>query len=206
MSAVFGRLKEAEQLAAKDRQLIACQQEQLARAQLSGRHRGAEVTTDRTKHPYSTQVGELCVISDTEVSRKPASLCYQARIQGGGGAGAGAHPGREGPAGAKARVPSSQGQKEGTLVSLEWLFNTIQACSSMLVTLYLTVMFDGATQDILFIIKIKWVIQLPFIGSVLSKKSCMVTKLSPCNWLVLLSLSVLTIDLCTPVHLYTCTP
>ena len=53
-------------------------------------------------------------------------------------------------------------------------------------------MFDWATQDILFIIKIKWVIQLPFIGSVLSKKSCMVTKLSPCNWLVLLSLSVLT--------------
>ena len=36
--------------------------------------------------------------------------------------------------------------------------------------LYLTVMFDWATQDILFIIKIKWVIQLPFIGSVLSKK------------------------------------
>ena len=31
-------------------------------------------------------------------------------------------------------------------------------------------MFDGATQDILFIRKIKWVIQLPFIGSVLSKK------------------------------------
>ena len=26
-----------------------------------------------------------------------------------------------------AQVPSSQGQKEGTLVSLEWLFNTIQA-------------------------------------------------------------------------------
>ena len=24
-------------------------------------------------------------------------------------------------------LPSSQGQKEGTLVSLEWLFNTIQA-------------------------------------------------------------------------------
>ena len=35
-------------------------------------------------------------------------------------------PGTEGPA-PKARVPSSQGQKEGTLVSLEWLFNTIQA-------------------------------------------------------------------------------
>ena len=32
----------------------------------------------------------------------------------------------EGPA-PKARVPSSQGQKEGTLVSLEWLFNTFQA-------------------------------------------------------------------------------
>ena len=27
----------------------------------------------------------------------------------------------------QARVPSSQGQKEGTLVSLEWLFNTIKA-------------------------------------------------------------------------------
>ena len=34
-------------------------------------------------------------------------------------------PGTEGPA-PKARVPSSPGQKEGTLVSLEWLFNTIQ--------------------------------------------------------------------------------
>ena len=45
---------------------------------------------------------------------------------GGGGAGAGAHPGKEGPA-PKARVPSSQGQKDGTLVSFEWLFNTIQA-------------------------------------------------------------------------------
>ena len=35
-------------------------------------------------------------------------------------------PGTEGPA-TKARVHSSQVQKEGTLVSLEWLFNTIQA-------------------------------------------------------------------------------
>ena len=46
---------------------------------------------------------------------------------GGGDAGSGAHlHGTEGPE-PKARVPSSQGQKEGTLVSLEWLFNTIQA-------------------------------------------------------------------------------
>ena len=35
-------------------------------------------------------------------------------------------PGTEVPA-PSARVPSSQGQKEWTLVSLEWLFNTIQA-------------------------------------------------------------------------------
>ena len=44
----------------------------------------------------------------------------------------------------------------------------------------------------MFIRKIKWLIQLPFIGSVLSIKSCMVTKLSPCNLLVLLGFSVLT--------------
>ena len=51
----------------------------------------------------------------------------QARIQGGGGAlGPAPTPGTEGPA-PKARIPSSQGQKKGTLVSLEWLFNTIQA-------------------------------------------------------------------------------
>ena len=51
----------------------------------------------------------------------------QARIQGGGGAlGPAPTPGTEGPA-PKARVPSSQGQKEETLVSLEWLFDTIQA-------------------------------------------------------------------------------
>ena len=43
----------------------------------------------------------------------------------GGGAGSGAHPWTEGSA-PKAQVPSSQGQKEGTLVSLAWLFNTIQ--------------------------------------------------------------------------------
>ena len=49
----------------------------------------------------------------------------QARIQGGGALGRASTPGTEGPA-PKARVPSSQGQKEGTLVSLEWLFNTIQ--------------------------------------------------------------------------------
>ena len=35
-------------------------------------------------------------------------------------------PGTKGPS-PKAQVPSSQGQKEGTLVSLEWFFNTIQA-------------------------------------------------------------------------------
>ena len=41
--------------------------------------------------------------------------------RGGGALGRAPTPGTEGPA------PSSQGQKEGTLVSLEWLFNTIQA-------------------------------------------------------------------------------
>ena len=51
---------------------------------------------------------------------------HQARIQGGGTLGRAPTPGTEGPA-PKTRVPSSQGQKEGTLVSLEWLFNTIQA-------------------------------------------------------------------------------
>ena len=45
---------------------------------------------------------------------------------GGGALGPAPTPGTEGPA-PKARVPSSQGQKEGTLVSVEWLFNTIQA-------------------------------------------------------------------------------
>ena len=51
----------------------------------------------------------------------------QARIQGGGGAlGRAPTPGTEGPA-PKARFPLSQGQEEGALVSLEWLFNTIQA-------------------------------------------------------------------------------
>ena len=45
---------------------------------------------------------------------------------GGGALGRAPTPGTEGPA-PKARVPSSRGQKEGTLVSLEWLFNTIQA-------------------------------------------------------------------------------
>ena len=46
----------------------------------------------------------------------------------GGALGRAPTPGTEGPA-PKARFPStsSQGQKEGTLVSLEWLFNTIQA-------------------------------------------------------------------------------
>ena len=43
-----------------------------------------------------------------------------------GGLGRAPTPGTEGPA-PKARVPSSQGQKEGTLVSLECLFNAIQA-------------------------------------------------------------------------------
>ena len=43
----------------------------------------------------------------------------QARIQGALG------PART--PGTEARVPSSQRQKEGTLVSLEWLFNIIQA-------------------------------------------------------------------------------
>ena len=48
-------------------------------------------------------------------------------IQGGGGAlGRAPTPGTEGPA-PKARVSLSQGQKEVTLVSLEWLFNAIQA-------------------------------------------------------------------------------
>ena len=46
----------------------------------------------------------------------------QARIQG--GARSGAHPW---DGGTRAERASSQGQKEGTLVSLEWLFNTIQA-------------------------------------------------------------------------------
>ena len=46
--------------------------------------------------------------------------------RGGGALGRAPTPGTEGLA-PKARVPSSQGQKEGTLVSLEWSFNTIQA-------------------------------------------------------------------------------
>ena len=44
--------------------------------------------------------------------------------RGGGALGPAPTPGTEGPA-PKPRVPSSQGQKEGTLVSLEWLFNII---------------------------------------------------------------------------------
>ena len=50
------------------------------------------------------------------------STYIQARSQGGGALGRAPTPGTE-----KARVPSSQGQEEGTLVSLEWLFNIIQA-------------------------------------------------------------------------------
>ena len=46
--------------------------------------------------------------------------------RGGGALGRAPTPGTEGPA-PKARVPSSQGQKEGTLESPEWLFNTIEA-------------------------------------------------------------------------------
>ena len=56
-------------------------------------------------------------------------MAPKARVSGadpGGALGRAPTPGTEGPA-PKARVPSSQGQKEGTLVSLEWLFNTIQA-------------------------------------------------------------------------------
>ena len=45
---------------------------------------------------------------------------------GGGALGRAPTPGTEGSA-PNALVPLSQGQKEGTLVSLEWLFNTIQA-------------------------------------------------------------------------------
>ena len=50
----------------------------------------------------------------------------QARIQGGGALGPAPTPATERPA-PKARIPYSQGQKEGTLVFLQWLFNTIQA-------------------------------------------------------------------------------
>ena len=45
---------------------------------------------------------------------------------GGGALGRAPTPGTKGPA-PKAWVSSFQGQKEGTLVSPEWLFNTIQA-------------------------------------------------------------------------------
>ena len=58
---------------------------------------------------------------------KTLELITRRGSRGGGGAGAGAHPWDvRNPRAPKARVPSSQGQKEGTLVSLEWLF-TIQA-------------------------------------------------------------------------------
>ena len=46
--------------------------------------------------------------------------------EGGGALGLAPTPGTEGPA-QKSRIPLSQGRKEGTPVSLEWLFNTIQA-------------------------------------------------------------------------------
>ena len=65
----------------------------------------------------------LSVSMDPELQRS-LLLSIQARIQGGGGGRWVRRPplGRRDP-----RVPSSQGQKEGTLVFLEWLFNTIQA-------------------------------------------------------------------------------
>ena len=53
-------------------------------------------------------------------------MAFLAGADPGGALGRAPTPGTEGPA-PKARVPSSQGQNEGTLVSLEWLFNTIQA-------------------------------------------------------------------------------
>ena len=56
---------------------------------------------------------------------KHRKLSIQSGMDPGGG-GRWGTLGKEGPA-PKVRVPSSQGQKEGTLVSLEWLFNTIQA-------------------------------------------------------------------------------
>ena len=68
--------------------------------------------------PYSTN-------SLRANKHQAAAVFLQARIQGGGGLGPASTPGTEGPA-PKAQVPSFQGQKEGTLVSLEWLFNTIQ--------------------------------------------------------------------------------
>ena len=51
--------------------------------------------------------------------------CHQARLQG-GGAGAGAHP-WDGGTRAEGAGSLVSRHEEGTLVSLEWLFNAIQA-------------------------------------------------------------------------------
>ena len=60
-----------------------------------------------------------CSFWDARYPFLPSSyFTIQARIQGGGALGPAPTPGTEGPA-PKARVPSSQGQKEGTLVFLE---------------------------------------------------------------------------------------